>query len=1060
LFLKTAALHSVAMKSTELSRHNHLRTPIPVKWTVRLSVIGALFAVLLAVPLLNVQPSADQVNWANPSAATIKSIAQKIDANNTDQPSYLSNLDCVQYTYRYQGSNNMQNGCFTTAAFGSMDVNSHATIFNSTDEAVRVEPSGSGFVLPLPHSAVVADLTPASLAGSYLNFYTYFPNVLSDVWDYPHVHVSYKQITGEPNLHFIDQTGQQLPVNAQSMAFSTNGAWMVVESPWHSFMRVNLATFEIVPFAPSFNGWSFDTQMHTSQVNISDDGRYAAIQSDESSSFKVYDLTTCSGKVASDLKPLSCASHDYQQALYDSVPGYSHTTKVRFLNDSLLSINAAYNEGVGATALPAVDTLLLSPSGQIGSLINYLALGDSYTAGEGSFNYKPGTDLPFNRCHLSAHSYPLLLSTDIFHGDGHSVACSGARVHDLDDATGGYPGQVEGGLARKTRSDDSIQAIINEYNPGYIAQYEFAQHYQPKVLTVSVGGNDMGFADILKNCAVISIHASTCYDSYEARQEVIGTINSQLKPLINLYTSLQSESPLSRIYAIGYPQVVSGGGSCALNVHLDAKEIEFSQEVIGYMNSIIEQAATAVGIPYIDISQALYGHRLCEAKSYDVAVNGLTAGTDDGPWGTKVFGSESYHPTQLGQELIEQTILTNTKNFTRPLKTPNLGKTVITTLAGNTPILVAPKTGKAIHTVISGKDITDAEVSRGKKTTIKVSGTTSGFKPSSSGAITVGGVGVGNFTTDTDGNVQQEVTIPPSTSPGYQPVTVTGQGNDDKPVDVTEPIYIGSSDTDTDGDGIPDKNDSCPGVINSRHDQDADGIDDACDGIIGPAAPSGGTTSSGGMSNSGGPITPPTPTQDASSAQPGLQGDTTIPVDTANAVNDPSTEANTGMLDGMDDLIVANFNMVPGNGFSSEGIGFVPQINQPVAKFSQVPKTNLLIQPGKLPQAKVPCRPLANIGSVISNPFRFNYLERWWWALLIFICLVLFVSYLFGKRRMRENLRSLRSGGRSSVYGNIAQIPVAVPVLDQAVNHSLADPSKARKTVQVLHDYRVIDIVR
>jgi lysophospholipase L1-like esterase len=1016
------------------------------KWIIRLTAASTILAVVLATPLLGIKSSSETVNWTDPATIAFQKVATKIDGSASDQPHYLTNLNCVHYTFRYRGSDTMQEGCFMTTAFGSMDIDSHAVIFNGTDEAIRVEPSGNGYLLPLPHSAVVASLSPAPLAGAYLNLYTYFPRVLSDIWNYAHLNVEYKQVSGPANLHITDSHAQSLAVNPQSIAYSNNGAWMVLESPWHSFMRINLATLEATPFAASFNIFNYDSQMHTSQVSISDDGRYVGVQSDEYQSFKVYDLTSCTGSQTDDLKPFTCATHDYQQYIRNLVPGYSHITKIRFLNDSLMSVNASYAEGTGVSATSATDTYLLSPNGQIGSLAHYVALGDSYTAGEGSFNYVAGTDLPYNRCHLSVHSYPFLLSQDIFHGDGHSAACSGARIHDIDDTSGGYPGQVTGGIARKTRTVDSVNAIINEYNPGYIAQYEIAAHYQPKVLTVSAGGNDMGFADIMKACALPSIKTSTCYDTFEDRQEVMQTIDSQLKPLVSLYKMLQESTPTSAVYVIGYPQIVFGGGSCALNVHLDAKEIEFSQEVTEYMNGVIQQAAAAAGVQYVDISKALSGHRLCESKSYDVAVNGLTAGTDDGPWGTKVFGSESYHPTALGQELIEQAILAKTKNFTLPSVHGDPSKGTPSVPPIHMPILDAPKTGRATHTVIPGHNITESSTTGGKTIKVKVSGATTGFQPKTKGIISIGGVVVGTFTTDEDGNIDQIITVPPLQSPGFQPITVTGGGSTGGPVDITEPIYIGGSGTDANSDNIPDTKDSCLGVINSGQDEDGDGIDDACDGMIGEPPGNGGGTagtntgtgSTGGSTpiNPGAGTSPNTgtgsstagvgtyvpPINNVPGTLPSDQGSPTVPITVANGIN---TDVNAGSY-----MAVAAFGSAGEDRSQAIVLSSVPastvaaQFKAPVSQTGSVPLGAIsnpargLATPQNLPQA-----PLENIGSVIGMPFHLFHLPAWWWQVVAFmvilICLVLGIRRRFIKRKLVIN-------------NHISQVP---PALGQRITY-------------------------
>lgn len=72
--------------------------------------------------------------------------------------------------------------------------------------------------------------------------------------------------------------------------------------------------------------------------------------------------------------------------------------------------------------------------------INYVALGDSYSAGEGVQPFLAGTDTPSDRCHRSKYAYsravqlsPLPLSRSFF-------ACSGATTSNLL-TTVQYPGE-------------------------------------------------------------------------------------------------------------------------------------------------------------------------------------------------------------------------------------------------------------------------------------------------------------------------------------------------------------------------------------------------------------------------------------------------------------------------------------------------------------------------------------------------------------------------------------------------------------------------------------------
>ena len=74
-----------------------------------------------------------------------------------------------------------------------------------------------------------------------------------------------------------------------------------------------------------------------------------------------------------------------------------------------------------------------------------MALGDSYTSGEGAYDYRNGTDTSTNQCHSSVAAYPELITQALFsNAGGHSVACSGATIDDITNLNDGYHGQVAG----------------------------------------------------------------------------------------------------------------------------------------------------------------------------------------------------------------------------------------------------------------------------------------------------------------------------------------------------------------------------------------------------------------------------------------------------------------------------------------------------------------------------------------------------------------------------------------------------------------------------------------
>lgn len=777
--------------------------------------------------------------WANPAALALRKASGLTPSQ--QEPNFLSNLDCELLTYHLVADATMHTGCFTEAAFGLVDTDSDTVIFNGTDEGLPLQPySNQEVLVPWPKALDMLALDATSTGGSYLSLYK---NPLGSLQDQRNIvgQLSSKRLTAPPELPLLGTDGQHLVANAQTLAFSDSGSWLVAESLTGSFLRINLATLAVTPFAPSFAALG-SPGLFKSQVAISSDGRYVAVGNEVADSFKVYDLASCSAAQAGN-----CPSYDYRTFIKKQLPGLQYIRHVRFVNEGLISFEATSNVSNES------GSYLLAPTSSIESLTDYIGLGDSYTSGEGAFDYRAGTDTSDNHCHLSGQSYPMLLTQDLFGpSGGHSVACSGAEINDVASVSANYHGQVAHsyGYSELQKDQPALLASVEvNYLPGYIAQHRFVQANQPKVITVSVGGDDVGFGAMVETCVLphISLHASddTCFNTYEDRLELLKTIDSTTKRWQALFKQLHAESPLSSIFVVGYPDIISDNGNCALNVHLDQSEREFAREMTAYINRAIDQSAQKAGVQYVDISQALLGHRLCETASYNVAVNGLTAGKDAGVLGINFLGKESYHPNALGQRLIEQAILHGSHNLTvsAPSNTPDPSQS----------LLNKPKTNRPIVTRVPAQ-ITDKKlVARGSTVHISVDGPAHGLLPNYSYSIKTGqGIPIGSLSSGSDGSLDGDVNIPADETPGGDSLDISGDNQSGDTIVITQPIDITVSDSDTDGDGITNNLDSCPTLPNSGQDTDQDGTDDACDGFISQPPTSGGPVAGAGNSNPSG----------------------------------------------------------------------------------------------------------------------------------------------------------------------------------------------------------------
>jgi len=515
------------------------------------------------------------------------------------------------------------------------------------------------------------------------------------------------------------------------------------------------------------------------------------------------------------------------------VPGYVGMARMRFSSDYSVRMYLMVKPASTQTNIRVV----LTAGGHAPANYGYLGLGDSFASGEGAYGYKAATDTIQNKCHLSQTSYPYLIASELGINEYESVACSGAVINDLVNPSTRYKGQVSDGVEMQDRTN--VEELVKSLIPGYLPQQSFISKYTPDVITISTIGNDVGFKDKIVRC----LEPDTCYTSYEDRLEIALQINNQFDRLVAMYNDIAEDMAGKKVYIIGYPEIALDGGSCGGNVRLNAQEVVFSNKLVRYLNSMVQNAAKKAGFYYVDVSQSFYGHKLCETVGPNEAVNGITAGNDivnvpftdfGGP-----IGNESFHPNALGHRLFAQTIQQKTSGFTADMP-PADPTAKPPTINDNIELLKdAPKTGRSTYKVNYDQKLGNEVVVRGGLWGGTVNTALLTLKPLSPVSVWLRSdpVKLGDFTSTSTGALSFEVTIPASTPVGYHTVHVYGTNVAGEPTDTQKVIYVAASTDDYDGDGVANALDNCGYGPASGSDQDKDGTDDACDGMVGDAPP-------------------------------------------------------------------------------------------------------------------------------------------------------------------------------------------------------------------------------
>ncbi len=273
---------------------------------------------------------------------------------------------------------------------------------------------------------------------------------------------------------------------------------------------------------------------------------------------------------------------------------------------------------VTAAAVLVPPTVASAGSAAVAAPDAVVILGDSYSSGLGSGNY-------YNDCDNTPNAWGNL----IFPATVTSrtlLACSGAAIPEVQ---------------------------------GQVAELAGLPSSGNRLVTVTVGGNDVGFADELEGC-----YFSDC----TGRRGIIeDRIDGLVGPLTDLYDDIQAAAPGDRVIVGGYPLLVPDpdvrGWCYALTFLITSAERDMIRALGVRLNDVIDQAAAQAGVTAVttDLENRFTGHEACRNADRDW-LWGLSLSGAAGPQGEVLasyydprsgiegdFVRDSFHPRVKGQ---------------------------------------------------------------------------------------------------------------------------------------------------------------------------------------------------------------------------------------------------------------------------------------------------------------------------------------------------------------------------------------------------------------------------
>lgn len=243
--------------------------------------------------------------------------------------------------------------------------------------------------------------------------------------------------------------------------------------------------------------------------------------------------------------------------------------------------------------------------------LEYVALGDSFSSGEGIAPFIAGTDVDDNKCHRSEDAYPMLLEEDASLNLNLTafVACSGATTANITET-----GQWD--------EDPQIDALSEETD----------------IVTLTIGGNNIGFTAFAERCFIDS-----CSTTSAIYTSTVSAINSVGGDLEGAYEAILEEiADDGHLYVLNYPMMVPmdmqygdlknpicpymADGTTLGAAFGDWGDARAAQDIIARLNAAIELSVFNTRqndsrIEYVDVSLEFEGKDICSTDSYFVNDN-------------------------------------------------------------------------------------------------------------------------------------------------------------------------------------------------------------------------------------------------------------------------------------------------------------------------------------------------------------------------------------------------------------------------------------------------------
>ena len=219
--------------------------------------------------------------------------------------------------------------------------------------------------------------------------------------------------------------------------------------------------------------------------------------------------------------------------------------------------------------------------------LNYVALGDSYAAGP-LIPVQRGNPLG---CLRSSQNYPSLLAQEFKVTSFTDASCSGATTDSMT-------------------APENVVIGVNQ------PQFN-ALHQDTDLVTLTISGNDIGFASIIATCVAESLldpFGAPCQQHYatSAGDQLALNVKETAPKVAAVLNGIHQRAPHAKVVLVGYLRILPPSAGCWPVVPIASGDVPYLDGVEQQLNAMLAAQAAANNATFVNPYSISFGHDVCQ----------------------------------------------------------------------------------------------------------------------------------------------------------------------------------------------------------------------------------------------------------------------------------------------------------------------------------------------------------------------------------------------------------------------------------------------------------------